>query len=45
MLDQVRATLSNLSKSERAVAETILSDPDRVVHLSIARMAVASGRL
>lgn len=43
MLDQVRASLSNLSKSERAVAETILSDPDRSVHLSIARLAVAAG--
>lgn len=43
MLDQVRASLSNLSKSERAVAETILSDPERSVHLSIARLAVAAG--
>ncbi len=43
MLDQVRASLSNLSKSERAVAETILSDPERSVHLSIARLAMAAG--
>lgn len=43
MIDQVRASLSNLSKSERAVAETILADPEHSVHLSIARLAVAAG--
>ncbi len=43
MIDQVRASLSSLSKSERAVAETILADPEHSVHLSIARLAVAAG--
>ena len=43
MIDQVRASLSNLSKSERAVAETILGDPEHSVHLSIARLAMAAG--
>ena len=43
MIHQVRASLSNLSKSERAVAETILRDPEQSVHLSIARLAVAAG--
>ena len=43
MIDQVRASLSNLSKSERAVAETVLADPEHSVHLSIARLAVAAG--
>ena len=39
MINQVRASLSSLSKSERAVAETILADPEHSVHLSIARLA------
>ena len=43
MLDQMRASLTNLSKSERSVGEAILSDPERAVHMSIARLAVASG--
>ena len=43
MIHQVRASLSNLSKSERAVAETILRDPEQSVHLSIARLAIAAG--
>ena len=34
MIDQVRASLSNLSKSERAVAEAILADPEHSVHLA-----------
>ena len=43
MIRQVRASLSNLSKSERAVAETILGNPEQSVHLSIARLAIAAG--
>ena len=43
MIDQVRASLSSLSKSERAVAETILADPEHSVHLSMARLAKAAG--
>ena len=43
MINQVRASLSSLSKSERAVAETILADPEHSVHLSIARLATAAG--
>ncbi|MBL6810239.1 MAG: hypothetical protein ISQ57_06755, partial [Litoricola sp.] len=39
VINQVRASLSSLSKSERAVAETILADPEHSVHLSIARLA------
>ena len=43
MIHKVRASLSNLSKSERAVAETILADPEHSIQLSIARLAVAAG--
>lgn len=43
MINQVRASLSSLSQSERAVAETILADPERPVHPSIARQVTAAG--
>ena len=43
MIFKIKASLSNLSKSERAVAEIVLADPEQSVHFSIARLATAAG--
>ena len=43
MIFKIKASLSNLSKSERAVAEIVLADPEQSVHFSIARLANAAG--
>ncbi|WP_312985729.1 MurR/RpiR family transcriptional regulator [Atlantibacter sp.] len=39
MLEKIQSQLEQLSKSERKVAEVILTSPSRAIHLSIARLA------
>ena len=40
---KIKASLSNLSKSERSVAEILLAYPEQSVTLSIARLATGAG--
>ena len=39
MLTQIKASLDQLSRSERKVAEFVLADASRVLSMSIARVA------
>lgn len=43
MLEKIQSQLEQLSKSERKVAEVILTSPSRAIHLSIARLANTAG--
>lgn len=43
MLEKIQSQLEKLSKSERKVAEVILTSPSRTIHLSIARLANTAG--
>ena len=43
MLEKIQSQLEQLSKSERKVAEVILTSPARAIHLSIARLANTAG--
>ncbi|MBE59210.1 MAG: hypothetical protein CMD66_07435 [Gammaproteobacteria bacterium] len=45
MIFKIRVSVSNLSKSERAIAEIVSADPEQSVHFSIARSATVAGVL
>ena len=45
MIFKIKVSVSNLSKSERAVAEIGSADPEQSVHFSIARSATVAGVL